>query len=95
MGGPLNLWQTETRMVVINLKLLQQRSEVWPEVWRTESLAWDTALKWVLGVFCCPEHLERLGQYRKRESLRTSSIHSRLKMLEGNARVALMISESL
>ncbi|XP_012677756.2 exocyst complex component 3-like protein [Clupea harengus] len=53
--------------------------EVWPELERAESLARGAALKWASGVFCRPEQLERLGQYRRRESQRTSSIHSRLK----------------
>uniref|UniRef100_A0A671MIK6 Exocyst complex component 3-like protein n=1 Tax=Sinocyclocheilus anshuiensis TaxID=1608454 RepID=A0A671MIK6_9TELE len=53
--------------------------EVWPELERAECLARGAALKWASGVFCRPEHLERLGQYRKRESQRTASIHSRLK----------------
>ncbi|KAL2093483.1 hypothetical protein ACEWY4_010795 [Coilia grayii] len=53
--------------------------EVWPELERAESLARGAALKWASGVFCRPEQLERLGQYKKRESQRTSSIHSRLK----------------
>ncbi|XP_067091000.1 exocyst complex component 3-like protein [Osmerus mordax] len=53
--------------------------EVWPEVQRAECLARGAALKWASGVFCRPEHLERLAQYRKRESQRTTSIHSRLK----------------
>ncbi|KAM4619334.1 exocyst complex component 3-like protein [Polymixia lowei] len=52
---------------------------VWPEVERAERLARGAALKWASGVFCLPEHLERLSQYRKRESQRTTSIHSRLK----------------
>lgn len=47
---------------------------------RAECLARGAALKWASGVFCRPEHLERLGQYRKRESQRTASIHSRLKV---------------
>ncbi|XP_010882374.2 exocyst complex component 3-like protein isoform X2 [Esox lucius] len=55
--------------------------EVWPEAERAESLARGAALKWASGVFCRPEHLERLGQYRKRESQRTSSIHTRLKSM--------------
>ncbi|CAL8293078.1 unnamed protein product [Boreogadus saida] len=55
------------------------RTEVWPEVARAELLARGAALKWASGVFSRPEHLERLGQYRKRESQRTSSIHTRLK----------------
>ncbi|KAJ8417478.1 hypothetical protein AAFF_G00287050 [Aldrovandia affinis] len=53
--------------------------EVWPELERAECFARGAALKWASGVFCRPEQLERLGQYRKRESQRTSSIHSRLK----------------
>lgn len=53
--------------------------EVWPEVEKAECLARGAALKWASGVFCQPEHLERLGQYRKRESQRTASINSRLK----------------
>ncbi|KAJ8252175.1 hypothetical protein COCON_G00214870 [Conger conger] len=53
--------------------------EVWPELERAECFARGAALKWASGVFCRPELLERLGQYRKRESQRTSSIHSRLK----------------
>ncbi|KAG5839795.1 hypothetical protein ANANG_G00208780, partial [Anguilla anguilla] len=53
--------------------------EVWPELERAERFARGAALKWASGVFCRPEQLERLGQYRKRESQRTSSIHSRLK----------------
>ncbi|KAM8893179.1 exocyst complex component 3-like protein isoform 2-T2 [Spinachia spinachia] len=54
---------------------------VWPEAERAESLARGAALKWASGVFCRPEHLERLGHYRKRESQRTSSIHTRLKSM--------------
>lgn len=53
---------------------------VWPEVEQAEHLARGAALKWASGVFCRPEHLERLSQYRKRESQRTTSIHSRLKV---------------
>ncbi|KAG5273438.1 hypothetical protein AALO_G00151310 [Alosa alosa] len=53
--------------------------EIWPELERAESLARGAALKWASGVFCRPEQLERLGQYKKRETQRTSSIHSRLK----------------
>ncbi|CAL8262618.1 unnamed protein product [Merluccius merluccius] len=55
------------------------RTEVWPEVARAELLARGAALKWASGVFSRPEHLERLGQYKKRESQRTASIHTRLK----------------
>lgn len=54
--------------------------EVWPEVERAECLARGAALKWASGVFCRPEHLERLSQYRKRESQRTASVHTRLKV---------------
>ncbi|KAM7396310.1 hypothetical protein PAMP_019359 [Pampus punctatissimus] len=56
-------------------------AEVWPEVERAECLARGAALKWASGVFCRPEHLERLSQYKKRESQRTSSIHTRLKSM--------------
>lgn len=54
--------------------------EVWPEVERAECLARGAALKWASGVFCRPEHLERLSLYRKRESQRTTSVHTRLKV---------------
>uniref|UniRef100_A0A8D2ZLL2 Exocyst complex component 3-like 1 n=1 Tax=Scophthalmus maximus TaxID=52904 RepID=A0A8D2ZLL2_SCOMX len=54
---------------------------VWPEVERAECLARGAALKWASGVFCRPEYLERLSQYRKRESQRTASIHTRLKVI--------------
>ncbi|MCJ8734402.1 hypothetical protein PDJAM_G00234830 [Pangasius djambal] len=53
--------------------------EVWPELERAERLARGAALKWASGVFCRPEHLERLAHYKKRESQRTASINSRLK----------------
>ncbi|XP_019129106.1 exocyst complex component 3-like protein [Larimichthys crocea] len=56
-------------------------AEVWPEVERAECLARGAALKWASGVFCRPEHLERLSQYKKRESQRTTSIHTRLKSM--------------
>uniref|UniRef100_A0A3B4WJD5 Exocyst complex component 3-like 1 n=1 Tax=Seriola lalandi dorsalis TaxID=1841481 RepID=A0A3B4WJD5_SERLL len=56
-------------------------AEVWPEVERAECLARGAALKWASGVFCRPEHLERLSQYKKRESQRTASIHTRLKSM--------------
>lgn len=56
-------------------------AEVWPEVERAECLARGAALKWASGVFCRPEYLERLSQYRKRESQRTASIHTRLKVI--------------
>ncbi|KAM9815438.1 exocyst complex component 3-like protein isoform X3 [Syngnathus typhle] len=52
-----------------------------PEVERAEHLARGAALKWASGVFCRPEHLRRLSQYRKRESQRTASIHTRLKLM--------------
>uniref|UniRef100_A0A8C9SLL0 Exocyst complex component 3-like 1 n=1 Tax=Scleropages formosus TaxID=113540 RepID=A0A8C9SLL0_SCLFO len=55
--------------------------EVWPELERAECLARGAALKWASGVFSHPEQLERLSQYRKRESQRTESIHSRLKSM--------------
>ncbi|XP_058254087.1 exocyst complex component 3-like protein isoform X2 [Hemibagrus wyckioides] len=53
--------------------------EVWPELERADCLARGAALKWASGVFCRPEHLERLAHYKKRESQRTASISSRLK----------------
>ncbi|CAB1459933.1 unnamed protein product [Pleuronectes platessa] len=56
-------------------------AEVWAEVERAECLARGAALKWASGVFCRPEHLERLSQYKKRESQRTASIHTRLKSM--------------
>ncbi|KAG7231045.1 hypothetical protein INR49_025075 [Caranx melampygus] len=56
-------------------------AEVWPEVERAECLARGAALKWASGVFCRPEHLERLSQYKKRETQRTASIHTRLKSM--------------
>ncbi|XP_041852762.1 exocyst complex component 3-like protein [Melanotaenia boesemani] len=55
--------------------------EVWPEVERAECLARGAALKWASGVFCRPEHLERLSHYKKRESQRTASVHTRLKAM--------------
>ncbi|XP_033941396.1 exocyst complex component 3-like protein isoform X2 [Pseudochaenichthys georgianus] len=58
-----------------------QVAQIWPEVERAECLARGAALKWASGVFCRPEHLERLSQYRKRESQRTASIHTRLKSI--------------
>ncbi|MBN3298221.1 EX3L1 protein, partial [Amia calva] len=54
--------------------------EVWPELEKAELLARGAALKWASGVFYRPDQLERLAQYRKRESQRTSTIHSRLKV---------------
>lgn len=59
---------------------LRPGSEIWPEVERAECLARGAALKWASGVFCRPEQLERLSQYRKRESQRTTSVHTRLKV---------------
>ncbi|MBN3288102.1 EX3L1 protein, partial [Polyodon spathula] len=53
--------------------------DVWPELEKAEKLARGAALKWASGVFYRPDQLERLGQYRKRESQRTSSVQSRLK----------------
>uniref|UniRef100_A0A1A8CBU4 Exocyst complex component 3-like 1 n=1 Tax=Nothobranchius kadleci TaxID=1051664 RepID=A0A1A8CBU4_NOTKA len=58
-----------------------REAAVWPEVERAERLARGAALKWASGVFCQPEHLERLSQYRKRESQRTASVHARLKSM--------------
>ncbi|XP_028304573.1 exocyst complex component 3-like protein isoform X2 [Gouania willdenowi] len=54
---------------------------LWPEVERAEVLARGAALKWASVVFCRPEHLERLSQYKKRESQRTVSVHTRLKSM--------------
>lgn len=54
--------------------------EAWPEVEQAEGLARGAALKWASGVFCHPEHLERLSQYKKRESQRINSVHTRLKV---------------
>nr|XP_020666639.1 exocyst complex component 3-like protein [Pogona vitticeps] len=51
----------------------------WPEVEKAEKLARGAALKWASGVFCCPEKLEGLGQYRIREKQRNSFIQSRIK----------------
>ncbi|KAM4733730.1 exocyst complex component 3-like protein isoform 2-T2 [Anableps anableps] len=58
-----------------------KEAAVWPEVERAECLARGAALKWASGVFCQPEHLERLSHYKKRESQRTASIHTRLKSM--------------
>lgn len=66
--------------VLVSLTGTVAVAEVWPEVERAECLARGAALKWASGVFCRPEHLERLSQYKKRESQRTSSIHTRLKV---------------
>lgn len=64
----------------VSLSDVLPQAEVWPEVQRAELLARGAALKWASGVFCQPEHLERLSQYRKRESQRTASVHTRLKV---------------
>ncbi|NXQ23327.1 EX3L1 protein, partial [Alaudala cheleensis] len=53
--------------------------EEWPEAEKAEKLARGAALKWASGVFYRPEKLEGLGQYRRRETQRNSSIQSRLK----------------
>ncbi|XP_015223423.2 exocyst complex component 3-like protein isoform X1 [Lepisosteus oculatus] len=53
--------------------------EVWPELEKAEKLARGAALKWASGVFYRPDQLERLAQYRKRETQRTASIQLRLK----------------
>ncbi|XP_038142825.1 exocyst complex component 3-like protein isoform X1 [Cyprinodon tularosa] len=58
-----------------------KEAAVWPEVERAECLARGAALKWASGIFCRPEHLERLSQYKKREIQRTASIHTRLKSM--------------
>ncbi|XP_067853761.1 exocyst complex component 3-like protein [Heptranchias perlo] len=52
---------------------------MWPEFEKAERLARGSALKWASGIFYRPDQLERLGQYRKRETQRTSSVQSRLK----------------
>lgn len=82
----ISLWslcsgtQTSPLLLVRYVSPSDTVAEVWPEVERAECLARGAALKWASGVFCRPEHLERLSQYRKRESQRTTSIHSRLKV---------------
>ncbi|NWI27816.1 EX3L1 protein, partial [Sula dactylatra] len=60
-------------------RAVSPRDEEWPEVEKAEKLARGAALKWASGVFYCPEKLEGLGQYRRRETQRNSSIQSRLK----------------
>lgn len=67
-----------------SLSDLVSEGAVWPEVERAERLARGAALKWASGVFCRPEHLERLSQYKKRESQRTASVHTRLKVTQKN-----------
>ncbi|GCC36987.1 hypothetical protein chiPu_0015487 [Chiloscyllium punctatum] len=59
--------------------LTRQAGEMWPEFEKAENLARGAALKWASGIFYHPDQLERLGQYRKRETQRTSSVQSRLK----------------
>ncbi|XP_055504658.1 exocyst complex component 3-like protein isoform X1 [Leucoraja erinacea] len=56
-----------------------KRDSAWPELEKAEKLARGAALKWASGIFYRPDQLERLGQYRKRETQRTSSVQSRLK----------------
>ncbi|XP_075045561.1 exocyst complex component 3-like protein [Mixophyes fleayi] len=46
---------------------------------KAESLARGAALKWASGIFCRPDQLVHLGQYRRRETQRNNSIQSRLK----------------
>lgn len=67
-------------LVSFNVSDVKPVLEIWPEVERAECLARGAALKWASGVFSRPEHLERLSQYRKRESQRTTSVHTRLKV---------------
>nr|XP_005988026.1 PREDICTED: exocyst complex component 3-like protein [Latimeria chalumnae] len=55
------------------------KDEIWPEMEKAEKLARGAALKWASGVFYKSDQLEKLGQYRKREAQRTSSVQSRLK----------------
>ncbi|XP_042196358.1 exocyst complex component 3-like protein [Callorhinchus milii] len=58
---------------------LNTKDAPWPEFEKAEKLARGAALKWASGMFYHPDQLERLSQYRKRESQRTSSIQTRLK----------------
>ncbi|XP_072278509.1 exocyst complex component 3-like protein isoform X2 [Pyxicephalus adspersus] len=46
---------------------------------KAESLARGAALKWASGIFCRPDQLAHLGQYRRRETQRNNSIQSRIK----------------
>ncbi|KAM3920339.1 exocyst complex component 3-like protein [Leptodactylus fuscus] len=46
---------------------------------KAEGLARGAALKWASGIFCRPDQLTHLGQYRRRETQRNNSIQSRLK----------------
>uniref|UniRef100_A0AAV2MPH9 Neutrophil cytosol factor 4 n=1 Tax=Knipowitschia caucasica TaxID=637954 RepID=A0AAV2MPH9_KNICA len=52
-----------------------------PETAWAHRLARGAALKWASGMFCQPRHLEQLGQYKKRESQRTTFIYTRLKAM--------------
>ncbi|XP_048461532.1 exocyst complex component 3-like protein [Rhincodon typus] len=58
---------------------LKRQGDMWSELEKAEKLARGAALKWASGIFYHPDQLERLGQYRKRETQRTSSVESRLK----------------
>ncbi|XP_067905842.1 exocyst complex component 3-like protein isoform X2 [Heterodontus francisci] len=58
---------------------VKRQDAMWPEFEKAEKLARGAALKWASGIFYHPNQLERLGQYRKRETQRTSSVQSRLK----------------
>ncbi|XP_041048207.1 exocyst complex component 3-like protein [Carcharodon carcharias] len=58
---------------------VKRQDAMWPEFEKAEKLARGAALKWASGIFYHPDQLERLGQYRKRETQRTSSVQSRLK----------------
>ncbi|XP_075181580.1 exocyst complex component 3-like protein, partial [Anomaloglossus baeobatrachus] len=46
---------------------------------KAEQLARGAALKWASGVFCRPDQLPLLAQYRRREAQRNNSIQARLK----------------
>ncbi|XP_077145140.1 exocyst complex component 3-like protein isoform X1 [Ranitomeya variabilis] len=46
---------------------------------KAEHLARGAALKWASGIFCRPDQLIHLAQYRRREAQRNNSIQSRLK----------------
>lgn len=47
---------------------------------KAESLARGAALKWASGIFCRPDQLAHLAQYRRRETQRNNSIQSRMKV---------------
>uniref|UniRef100_A0A4W3J491 Exocyst complex component 3-like 1 n=1 Tax=Callorhinchus milii TaxID=7868 RepID=A0A4W3J491_CALMI len=64
---------------VLSVMDLRDSNAPWPEFEKAEKLARGAALKWASGMFYHPDQLERLSQYRKRESQRTSSIQTRLK----------------